>query len=164
MAFVRKGKGHAWELRQSLQTPDGPRSRTLATFSTLTPQAVEHALDRAAAPLTAGQIVAAARRAGAPVAESPADRAANELLRELAAGRRPRGVIGRLLEARLAALAAGPPATSRPPPSRLPQTGPASRQPNARAALVDLLLLADALPPPRRKREPRFPRLEPVPA
>ncbi|MBI5310255.1 MAG: hypothetical protein HZB14_04375 [Actinobacteria bacterium] len=157
MAYVVKGRGESWELRQSVHTADGPRSKTLATFSTLTSDAIERALSRSTAPLTAEQIEHAARRAGAPVALSQADRAARELLDELAHGRRPRGVIGRLLEERLATFAG----ETRPTPAQQSAAEWAgSTVADRAAALVDLLLLADALPAPSRPRRKRFPRLE----
>lgn len=162
MAFVTKGRGDSWELRQSHHTPNGPRSVTLATFDQLTPRVVEHALKRAVKPLTAADVEHAALRAGAPVQAPTADRAARELLRELAHGARPRAALRRLLAAGLGDAADG--AGAEPPSDAARAAGEwAGAAPRDRAdALVDLLLLADALPPPRRRREPRFPRLDPA--
>jgi hypothetical protein len=162
MAFVTKGRGDLWELRQSRHTPNGPRSITLASFDELTPRVVEHALARAVKPLTAADVERAALRAGAPVRQPAADRAARELLGELARGARPRASLRRLLAAGLGDAAGG--AGVEPPSDAARAAGEwAGAALRDRAeALVDLLLLADALPPPRRGREPRFPRLDPA--
>jgi hypothetical protein len=97
MASVIQNRSGAWELRESARTAKGPRSRTLVTFHTLTPEIVERARARASRPLDPDELRGLAMRAGAPVAASPADRAAAELLRELDAGRRPRPALARLL-------------------------------------------------------------------
>ncbi len=155
MAYVVKGKGRLWEIRESRSTARGPRSRTLATFDELSPDVVERALQRANSRTDAEQIERAARRAGAPVALPKVDRAARDLLAELARGARPRGVIVRLVveltggahaDVSDAARAAAPWAA----------TSLAERA----AAIKDLLLLTDALPPPKTRRVERFPRID----
>lgn len=174
MAYVTERKNGTWEIRESTSTPDGPRSRTLASFRTLSSDVVERALARAEKPLTADEIRAAAHRAGAPVDLEPADRAAADLLRELADGREPHPILRALL---VDALQEGPPARLGEPPRRhaaadvlpfeTPHNARASaawltRTPAERGAVLeDLLMLADALPHDRRIREPlRFPRLD----
>ena len=159
MACVVKSKGASWEVRQSVHTPAGPRSRTLATFQELTPEVAALAAKRSATPLTSAQLQTAARRAGAPVAQPPAEQAARRLLTELAAGRKPRGVLARLLADRLGnsgqALSDAQLAASQWLGATAEDRG---------AALVDLLLLTDALPAPTRPRRSAFPRFEPAEA
>ena len=159
MAFVVPRRGGSWELRESSATASGPRSRTLASFRTLTPQVLEHARARASQPFDEDAVRGAARRAGAPVAGPVADAAAGELLAELAAGRAPRPALRRLLRDALG--------------ERSPTPSDAQRAAGAWVAastwergeaLWDLLLLADHLPQPRSaaRNRPRFPRIESV--
>lgn len=181
MAYVVKGKGGSWELRRCKHTSSGPRSETLVTFSELTPTVADRAIGRSGElPLTSEQIEIAARRAGAPVALPAADRAARELLAELAAGRVPRSILGRLL-VELLARPSDRSAADRKSVRQTDWLGPVSGQPtdaqrtsgewagaspaDRAAALVDLLLLADALPATRTTEAtwpPRFPRLTPA--
>jgi hypothetical protein len=145
MPFVVRRPRGQWEIRESRWTPRGPRSRTLATFTLLTPPVVARARRAAAAPVSEEQLWDAARRAGAPARRSTADEAARILLTELAAGRPPAPGLGRLLAGRLAT----------PPAHDLPGEGvidwlAASPQQRGKA-LRDLLELSDRLPAtPRR--------------
>lgn len=154
MAYiVRRPRG--WELRESVSTKSGPRSRTLASFRTLTPEVVEHARGRATGEVSAAELRAAARRAGARVAGSTADATATTLLRELAHGRRPRAAVHRLLRDALSD-PEEPPTDSERAMSEwigatLEQRG---------ATLWDLLLLGDELPKRKRPDRLRFPRIE----
>jgi hypothetical protein len=174
MAYVTARKNGTWEIRESASTPGGPRSRTLASFRTLSSDVIEHALSRAEKPLTADEVRAAAHRAGAPVDLAPADRAAADLLRELADGREPHPILRGLL---IDALQEGPPARLGEAPRRptAANTLPFETPHNARAsaawltrtpaergaALEGLLMLTHALPHGRRIDEPlRFPRLD----
>jgi hypothetical protein len=84
-------------VRESRATPSGPRSRTLATFRQLDDEVIERARARASKPPSAGELREAALRAGAPVAAAPADRAAAETVRRLAAGERVDPMLRRLL-------------------------------------------------------------------
>lgn len=177
MAYVSARPNGTWEIRESVMTAAGPRSRTLASFRTLSDDVIAHARERAEKPLTADEIRAAARRAGAPVDLADADRAAATLLRELADGREPHPILRALL---IDALQEGPPSRlgEAPPPrerTAAAETLPFETPHNARASaawltrtpdersatLDDLLLLTDALPHGRRVREPlKFPRLD----
>lgn len=175
MAYVTARQNGTWEIRESTSTPDGPRSRTLASFRTLSDEVVEHARARAEKPLSADDVRDAARRAGAPVDLATADRAAGDLLRELANGHGPHPILRALL---IDALQEGPPMRlgekrERQPsgadvlPFETPHNARASaawltRTPAERSAVLDdLLLLGDQLPHGRRVNEPlQFPRLD----
>jgi len=162
MAFVVPTKRGGYEIRESRSTPKGPRSRTLATFSELTDDAIEKARAKADKPPSPEELRAAARRVGAPVARAPADRAARELIAELGKGREPEPRLRRLLAAMLGdtqGAAAAPADPSRAVAEWMVAT-PAERG----KSLVDLLLLADALPSGGRRGKPlRFPRLDSTP-
>jgi hypothetical protein len=177
MAYVTARKNGTWEVRESASTPAGPRSRTLASFRTLSDDTIAHARARASKPLEAEDVRAAARRAGAPVDLATADRAAADLLRELADGHHPHPILQALL---IDALQEGPPQRlGEAPPARSEQEGanvlPFEGPHNARASaawltrtpaergatLEDLLSLASHLPHGRRVGERlRFPRLD----
>jgi hypothetical protein len=158
MAYVVARPSGAWEIRESRTTPDGPRSYTLASFRTLTPAIVERAQARSSKPLDPHDLHRAAVRVGAPVALDSSDRAASELLTELAAGRQPRPVLRRLLldvlqdrrdrssdSAQAAAAWIG---------ATLQRRG---------EALRDLLLLADRLPARPRPPQLGFPPIHSTP-
>lgn len=155
MAYVASRKGGRWEVRESVSTSAGPRSRTLAGFGILTPDVVAHARKRARTPITAAAIRRAARRAGAPVAEADADAAAGVLLRELESGRRPRRSLARLLAGALAG--SGSPTDAE--RAVAPWVGATLEQ--RAEALRDLLLLSDALPA-RDRTALAFPGVAPV--
>lgn len=154
MASIVNGRGQNWEIRESVRTPRGPRSRTLATFRRLDGETIERARARAKAPLTAAELVSNAKRVGAPLAPNAADEAAIQLLRELREGRRPRAGLRRLVVEHLG---------EQPQPSDAIGSAAewAGASPQERgAALRDLLLLADALPVSQRAGgELRFPPL-----
>lgn len=161
MAFVIPNKRGRFEIRESRSTADGPRSRTLASFTELTDEVIEKARSKADRPLTRAQVVDAARRAGAPVARSAADQAARELIAALSKGDQPEPKLRRLLAAKLND---GPSeATTPSDPARAVGEWMASTPAERGKALVDLLLLADAVPANRERNEPlRFPRLGPA--
>ena len=148
-----------FEIRESHATARGPRSRTLASFRTLTPEALAKAAARAAKPLDVEQVRRAAQRKGAPLAGSASDLAAATLLRELEDGRPPRASLTRLLRETLAGAA-----------GRLNSNAAAAAAwigltPQQRGeALHDLLLLVDSLPTGRGVDRPRFPLIESRPA
>lgn len=155
MTYVVPRTGGVWEIRESHTTASGPRSRTLATFKTLTPEVISRAQTRAGRPLEAGELRQAGRRAGAPVTPPAGDRAAGELLAEIAAGHRPRPALARLLVESLQA--------ERTSPSSNAQAAAAwvGASPRKRGdTLRDLLLLVDYLPHRGRRERPLFPRIE----
>lgn len=159
MAFVVPTKRGTFEIRESRNTAKGPRSRTLISFSELDEETIELARRKATKPVSAEELKAAARRVGAPVAPAPADRAARGLLAELGNGRRPEPRLERLLSTMLEgpSTAAIAPAT---PSHGVAQWMTATPRERGKT-LVDLLLLADALPHGgRRGRALRFPRLD----
>ncbi|HYM46671.1 MAG TPA: hypothetical protein VES65_11010 [Solirubrobacteraceae bacterium] len=159
MPYIVARPGGAWEVRESRSTAAGPRSRTLATFRTLTPAIVERARARSSKPLDPKDLRNAARRAGAPVACDGAERAGAELLAELAAGRAPRPALRRLL---LDTLGCERPGTS--DSARAAARWVAATPRQRGEALRDLLLLADRLPRTRRPAGARFPRIRSRPA
>jgi hypothetical protein len=164
MAFVVATKAGRFEVRESRNTPDGPRSRTLASFKQLTDETIEKAQARSAKPLGADELREAALRAGAPVAGVAADEAARELIGRVTNGDRLDPMLKRLLIDSL---------TSDDHGNQLTADSPATVSDAARAAaewidagprlrgdtLRDLLLLADALPVRFRSTEIGFPRL-----
>jgi hypothetical protein len=163
MAFVVSTRQGAFEVRESFNTPKGPRSRTLATFRELTDEVIEKAREKSAKPPTPQELRDAARRAGAPVSAAPADTAARDLIAELARGRTLDPKLRRLLVDALGdgwTEPAGGPSASRSAAEWIAAT------PKQRGkALEELLLLADALPSAGRKGKPlRFPRLHSTPA
>ncbi|HZS14291.1 MAG TPA: hypothetical protein VFC09_06810 [Candidatus Dormibacteraeota bacterium] len=150
MAYVVRRPNGSWEIRESVATPKGPRSHTLATFRRLTPGVVDKAVRRATRPTTHDDVHEAARRAGA--VSSAADTAARTLLTEVASGRSPSPGLSRLLVRLL-----------QDSHDADPVIGDAvlwlEASPEERGkALDDLLGFVDALPP-RPPRPMRFPPL-----
>jgi hypothetical protein len=147
MAYVVATKRNAFEVRESRSTPDGPRSRTLATFRELDAATIERVHNRAETPPSEAELRKAALRAGAPVAAAPVDAAARTTLRSLAHGERPSPKLRRLL---LDALADKEHPVTEWLGASLSERG---------EALEQLLLLTDALPIRNRRAEIGFPRL-----
>lgn len=163
MAFVTPTTQGRFEIRESHSTPKGPRSRTLASFTELSDEVIEHARARADKPPTREQLIDAARRVGAPIARLPADQAARELIAALGKGKQPEPKLRQLLTAKLNDDHRE--ATTPSDPARAVAEWMASTPTERGKALVDLLLLADALPHTARRGKPlRFPRLGPTPA
>lgn len=159
MPYVVSKPNETWEIRESYTTPKGPRSRTLATFRTLSPDVLKKARERSQRPLDEMELRGSARRAGAPVEPAAADRAAAELLAELEGGRRPRPAIERALLGALGISGAESLDTARAAAAWIGAT------PKQRGeALRDLLLLVDSLPPRARRAGEPFPRIESSPA
>jgi hypothetical protein len=161
MAFVVPSRRGSYEIRESHSTPEGPRSRTLVTFRELTSEVIEKARERAANPPTVEELRRSARRAGAPVARPPIEQAARGLIAELAKGRRLdptlRQILTELLEKGYKETADGSPANEA---ARSVAIWMAATPEERGRALVDLLLLADALPSGSRLGKPlQFPRL-----
>jgi hypothetical protein len=162
MSFVVPTKRGRFEVRESRSTPKGPRSQTLASFSELTDAVIEKAREKAVKPPGAEELRRAARRAGAPVARPPIEQAARELIAELAKGRRLDPTLRQIL---LELLQRGYREDAEPSPANEAARSVAiwmAATPEERGrALVDLLLLADALPSSGRRGKPlRFPRLD----
>lgn len=163
MAFIVPTKRGTFEVRESFNTSAGPRSRTLATFSELTDEVIEKVRGKATKPPTAEQLREAARRAGAPIAPTPADRAAQELIAALAKGQEPDPKLRQLLAGALGDGWTEP--ASSPSSTRSAAEWIAATPRQRGKALVDLLLLADALPSGGRRGKPlRFPGLRSAPA
>lgn len=157
MAFIVAKPGR-FEIRESHTTPKGPRSRTLATFTELTDEVIERARGKAAKPFDVEKLRDAALRAGAPVASSPANRAARELITALARGEE---IEPKLRELLAAAVGTWEGATPRPDTTRSAAEWLAASPERRAKTLVDLLLLSDALPSGGRKSQSlRFPRLD----
>lgn len=152
MAYVVRRPNGSWEIRESVATERGPRSRTLATFRRFTPPVIERALRAATRPTSATEIHQAAARAGA--LSTAADDAARALLAEVAAGRLPSPGLRRLVLGMLSE----PPAHD-PPGAEAAEWFAASDEERGEV-LRDLLGLVDALP--QRPRRPlSFPPLKP---
>jgi hypothetical protein len=150
MAFVVETK-RGYEIRESRATPDGPRSRTLATFREFSDEVVRTAQDRAAQPLDPAHLRAAALRAGAPIAEEPLGRAARDVLRLLAGG----AALDPMLRTLLRDALGGEPEVSDAARAATQWIGAPLR---ARGdALRELLELGDALPPSLSKNRLSLP-------
>ena len=151
--MVRRPAGR-WEVRESVLTQAGPRSRSLVGFRVLTSDALDRAEARATQPFDRDGVLAAAYRVGAPVEEPRADAAARALVSEAAAGRLPSPGLRQLLADQLCD--AGEALQLQTGDSITDWIGasPARRG----EALRDLLGLGDRLPSPDRTRL-AFPRL-----
>jgi hypothetical protein len=164
MAFIVPTKKGSFEVRESRSTPEGPRSRTLATFRELTDETIAKAQARATTPVPSEEeLRGAALRAGAPVQGAAVEEAARETLRLLANGKRLDPMLKRLLVDAL----------EREDRSDRPADPEALVSDTARSAtewigasprqrsdtLRDLLELADALPVRLRPTQIGFPRL-----
>lgn len=154
MAYVVARPEKRWDLRESTATPEGPRSRTLASFRTLTPEVLAHARSRTSRALDEAAIRDAARRAGAPVVARTVDEAGAVLLAEIGAGRYPRGPLRSLLAD---ALVPGHGSVSDSARSAARWAGATPEQRGE--TLRDLLALSDRLPAARRPHPERFPRI-----
>src|SRR5437899_5539492 len=100
MAYVVRRRSGSWEIRESVATERGPRSRTLAGFRRYTPAVVRRAVSKASRPTSAAEVYDALVQAGA--VSAAADDAARALLAEVAAGRPPSPGLRRLVLAALA--------------------------------------------------------------
>jgi hypothetical protein len=163
MAYVVATKPGRFEVRESVSTPAGPRSHTLATFREMDGEIVEKVRARSEKPPTAAELTRLALRVGAPVRGSELDEAASETLRRIASGEEPDPKLRRLLADALSIHDAGEqPAESK---GLVSDAARAASQwigvsVEERAnALRELLELADALPTRLRPREISFPRL-----
>jgi hypothetical protein len=155
MAYIAQRRNGSWEIRETRSTPDGPRSSTLASFRELTAEVIERAQTRAAKPIDAQEMRQAALRAGAPIEEPLADRAATQLLGELSIGRKPRRALRRLLADAVDSRDAGLSDAA-----RAAQEWVAATPEQRGRTLRELLLLGDALPKHRQPDQIQFPRFD----
>jgi hypothetical protein len=162
MAFVVPAKSGRFEIRESSNTAKGPRSRTLASFRELDDEVVAKAREKAGRPLDAEKLRHAARRAGAPVARPAADRAARELIAELGKGRALDPTLRQMLLDMLGrGRSEGRKRSQRVEAEQEVAEWMAADPAERGKTLVDLLLLADALPHSGRKgKSLRYPRLD----
>jgi hypothetical protein len=138
MAYVVTRPHERYEIRESIHTPKGPRSRSLANFAQLSDDVLRTAAARATRPFDAAAVRAAAERAGAPIRST-----------RTSSGRTDPDPVRHFVESsrRMAATVEGRPG------------GP---RPDAGEALIALLDFADQIRPftPARAPEPlRFPPL-----
>jgi len=158
MAYAVRRPGERFELRESAWTPKGPRSRTLATFADLTPEVVERAMTRSHGVTTKGELLAAARRAGAPVPRPPADDAAVRLIDAIENGDALSPAVERVLRDRIGVRShQGATGRSATDSERSAAAWLGRSLADRGEALRQLLLLADRLPSPRRSEQPAFP-------
>lgn len=164
MAFVVPTRSKRFEIRESTSTPKGPRSRTLASFRELDDEVIEKARGKIGKSLNAAELRRAARKAGAPVARTTVDRASRELIAELAKGRTPDPALRHMLLDLLQRGYGDRRETSRQGEAEHDVAEWMAATPEERGkALVDLLLLADALPHTGRKDKPLlYPRLDSI--
>lgn len=78
MAYVIARSDGRFEIRESHQTPKGPRARTLASFRLLDDTVIAKAAGRARSTFDVGSVLASGRRAGAHMAPSLAAPRASE--------------------------------------------------------------------------------------
>lgn len=162
MAYVVPARKGAYEVRESESTPKGPRSRTLVSFRELTDEVIEKAREKAINPPSREELRRSARRAGAPVARPPIEQAARVLIAELAKGQRLdpslRQILAELLQKGYRETGDASPASEA---ARSVAIWMAATAEERGRALVDLLLLADALPSDSRLGQSLdFPRLD----
>lgn len=151
MAYIVAKKGGTFEARESHTTPDGPRSRTLATFRELDEATIRKVIDRAERKPTREELIEAVLRAGGPLVPAPVEAAARALLRSLARGEALSSRNRRLL---LDALNGDSMSAAEWLDTPLAERG---------EALRDLLGLGDAVPIRRRPDKTSFPRIDSTP-
>jgi hypothetical protein len=151
MAYIVAKKGGTFEARESHTTPDGPRSRTLATFREFDEATIRKVIDRAERKPTREELIEAVLRAGGPLAPTPVEAAARALLRSLARGEALSSRNRRLL---LDALDGESMSAAEWLDTPLAERG---------EALRDLLGLGDAVPIRRRPDKTSFPKIDSTP-
>jgi len=137
MAYVVARGAGRYEIRESVHSPSGPRSRTLANFAVLTDDVMAKAQGRATRPFDSSAVINSALRRGVRLGE--------EGFRATARPLRAQGGVSDYAafvrtSRRLGASFERPPA-ERPDPGR---------------ALIELAGLVDALPADRRLRPPEL--------
>jgi hypothetical protein len=154
MAFLVARKDGRFEIRESIATGAGPRSRTLASFRELDDGVLDRAASGARRPFDRAAIEARAAALAVPRTGDAASRIARELIAELRHGRLPAPALTRLLRDEL-------PSDVPPTPDTIEQAFEWIGRSDAQRglALRDLLRLADALPQRARPPYSRFPRV-----
>jgi len=160
MAFLVRRSRDRVEIRESLATPRGPRSRLLASFAEpLSPDALERAAARATRPFDRAALLRRARRSGIEVAERSREPEARAMLARL----RRRDPLDPALAAALRNALADLPETGLPESLAEVAEWVGASSAQRGKALRDLLDLygriATSRPVPRRREERRFPRL-----
>jgi len=159
-SLARRPDGRV-EIRETLSTARGPRSRTLAGFrGVLTPEVLARAAGRAAQPFDAAALAARARGMGIPVSGQGTSAAAAELLGLLRRGAALDPVLAGALRSALEGVEAAN------PPERLAEVvewiGASDRERGE--ALRGLLRTSDRITATRsavrRRRRRRFPRFD----
>ena len=164
MAYLVKRAGERIEIRESLSTPRGPRSRQLARFSgVLTPAVLAEAEARATRPFDAAALERRARVLGIPVELRAPEHEARALLARLRRGDPLDPVLAGLLGRALADLPTAPVPDGLEEVAEWVGATPAARG----AALRDLLdtcgRIAASRPPPGETRYQSFPRFSSAP-
>ena len=158
MAYLHR-RGRRIEIRESVATRKGPRSRVLASFAgPLTPDVLARAARKATRPFDALALAQRARERGIPLHEVPKEPEVRALLARL---RRPDRLDPRLVTVLREALGRAP---AEPLPEEVADAadwiGASDRERGV--ALHDLLRLADRIlestPERRRPPQPDFPR------
>ena len=159
MAYLVERAGERIEIRESLSTPRGPRSRQLARFvGALTPAILAGAAARATRPFDARVLVRRAQAMGIPVDQRAPEKEARALLGRLQRGDPIAPVMAGLLVRALEGVATAP------VPEHLADVSEWLGSPLAArgAALRDLLdafgRIAASRPPPRTRPRKIFPR------
>jgi hypothetical protein len=162
MAFIVGTKLGRFEIRESHATAKGPRSRTLASFTELNDRVIDAARAKASKPIDPEDLRRSAKKLSAPISAPPAERAARELIAALGKGHGLDPTLRRIL---LDLLERG--RRDGRQPSQWHEAAHevaewmAATPADKGKALVDLLLLADALPSGGRRGKPlSFPRLD----
>ncbi|MFN2464594.1 MAG: hypothetical protein ABR573_11925 [Candidatus Dormibacteria bacterium] len=127
----------SWEVRESLHTPKGPRSHTLARFREMDEAVLARVVASADGPVDVDGLWEAARRAGCPEGGLSVDRAARVILAGASRGIHPIPGLRRQLESAWAGAGSAGMGDARWLTASLAERG---------AALRELLLLVDALP------------------
>lgn len=154
MAFVVTRRDGRFEIRESIATSRGPRSRTLATFRELTDEVLDHAERRAERSFDRRRVEARALAAGACRDDRATARLGHALLEDLHQGGRLPPV---LVDALTRCLAGATTSALDSLPPLEDWIGSTARERGD--ALRDLLRLTDRLPPARRRGGMTFPRL-----
>lgn len=156
MAYLARRPAGRFDIRESVTTPDGPRSHTLASFrGALTPEVLDEAQRRASKPFDSVRLEARALELGVPVTERREHRAARDLLAALHSG----APIDPLLASLLKQMLDGLPAVPVPPLLREVAEWVGADDAMRGAALRDLLRLSDRIVRSRRgvRTRPQLP-------